>query len=80
MGGKIITVHSSELFDSKKKKFVKNVSIKVDRESGSIAEVYTRQSDDELDVLQDGDIDLRGQIVMPGFVDAHTHIFLHPYR
>lgn len=68
------------LFDPKKKQFVKNVSIKVDREHGSIVEVYTRQSDDEVDALQDGDIDLRDKVVMPGFVDAHTHIFLHPYR
>lgn len=80
MARKIITVHSSVLFDPKKKQFVKNVSIKVDREHGSIVEVYTRQSDDEVDALQDGDIDLRDKVVMPGFVDAHTHIFLHPYR
>lgn len=80
IAGKIITVHSSVLFDPKKKQFVKNVSIKVDRERGSIVEVYTRPSDDEVDALRDGDIDLRGQVVMPGFVDAHTHIFLHPYR
>lgn len=80
MARKIITVHSSVLFDPKKKQFVKNVSIQVDRVRGSIARVYTRQSDDEVDALQDGDIDLRGQVTMPGFVDAHTHIFLHPYR
>lgn len=80
MARKIVTVHSSVLFDPKKKQFVNNVSIKVDRERGTITEVYTRQSDDGLHALQDGDIDLRGQVVMPGFVDAHTHIFLHPYK
>lgn len=74
---KSITVHSSLLFDPKKKAFVKNVSIKVDCQSGSIAEVYERKSDDE---IRDSDIDLRGKVVMPGLVDAHTHIFLHPYR
>lgn len=75
---KSVTIHTSLLFDPKKKAFVENVSIKVDTERGSIAEVYVRRSDSENEV-RDG-IDLRGQVVMPGLVDAHTHIFLHPYR
>lgn len=77
MRRKSITLHSSLLFDPKKKAFVENVSIKIDCQHGSIAQVYERKSDDE---IRDGDIDLRGKVVMPGFVDAHTHIFLHPYR
>lgn len=76
MRRKSVTIHSSLLFDPKKKAFVKNVSIKVDTERGSITEVYTRKTEDE---VTDG-IDLRGRVVMPGFVDAHTHVFLHPYR
>lgn len=76
MTRKSVTIHSSLLFDPKKKVFVKNVSIKVDTERGSITEVYTRESEDEVT----GGIDLRGRVVMPGFVDAHTHVFLHPYR
>lgn len=55
---------------------MKNVSIEVDTERGNITEVYTRESEDEVT----GGIDLRGRVVMPGFVDAHTHVFLHPYR
>lgn len=74
---KTITLHSSLLFDPHKKAFVKDVSIKIDLQSGSIAGVYERASDGE---IRDDDIDLRGKVVMPGFVDAHTHIFLHPYR
>ncbi|KAK7720914.1 hypothetical protein SLS64_001207 [Diaporthe eres] len=73
---KTFTLHSSLLFDPRKKAFVKNVSIKIDPQSGGIAEVYERESDEE---IRDGDIDLRGKVVMPGFVDSHTHIFLHPY-
>lgn len=76
MRRKSVTIHSSLLFDPKKKAFVKNVSIKVDTERGSITDVYTRESEDEVK----GGIDLRGRVVMPGFVDAHTHVFLHPYR
>lgn len=74
---KTIILHSSLLFDPRKKAFVKNVSIKIDTQSGAIADVYERGSDEE---IRNGDIDLRGKVVMPGFVDAHTHIFLHPYR
>ena len=73
---KTLTVHSSLLFDPKKKAFVKNISIQVDCQNGSIANVFQRKSDDE---IQDDDIDLRGKVVMPGFVDSHTHIFLHSY-
>ncbi|CAN8100357.1 unnamed protein product [Discula destructiva] len=76
MTRKSVTVHTSLLFDPKKKSFVKNVSITVDVKRGSIARVYERKSDDE---IRDEEIDLRGKVVMPGFVDAHTHIFLHPY-
>lgn len=77
MAQKSVTVHASILFDSKKKVFINNVSIVVGLQQGSIFRVYERKSDDE---IRDGDIDLRGKVVMPGFVDAHTHIFLHPYK
>ncbi|POS80809.1 amidohydrolase [Diaporthe helianthi] len=73
---RMLTIHSSTLFDPQKKAFVKNVSIQIDTQSGGIADVYTRGSDEE---IRDDDIDLRDKVVLPGFVDAHTHIFLHPY-
>lgn len=76
MARKSVTIHSSLLFDPKQKAFVKDVSIRVDTDRGSIAQVYVRKSEEE---ITDG-IDLRGRVVMPGLVDAHTHIFLHPYR
>jgi cytosine/adenosine deaminase-related metal-dependent hydrolase len=74
-----LTVHTSLLFDPKKKAFLKDVSIKVDCDRGSILEVFARSTDN---VISDNDIDLRGndRVVMPGFVDAHTHIFLHSYE
>jgi imidazolonepropionase-like amidohydrolase len=34
----------------------------------------------EVEELGPDDIDLRGKVAMPGFVDAHTHIFLHDYE
>lgn len=79
MAGKTFTIHTSVLFDPKTKKFVQDVSIDVDPESGSIAGL-THRSAEAAVVLEAGDLDLRGKVVMPGFVDSHTHIFLHSYE
>ncbi|KAF9871548.1 amidohydrolase [Colletotrichum karsti] len=72
------TVHTSLLFNSKSKTFAKSRSIVVDPTNGTIVDVYERKDDSEINVNR-GDIDLRGKVVMPGFVDAHTHVFLHSY-
>lgn len=74
-----LTVHTSTLFDPKRKAFVQNVSITVDPQTGSIVSVKKRASA-EVEELGPDDIDLRGKVAMPGFVDAHTHIFLHDYE
>ncbi|EXJ79496.1 hypothetical protein A1O1_08760 [Capronia coronata CBS 617.96] len=73
------TVHTSTLFDPKKKAFVSNISITVDPKTGLIVDVTERKPDSLGSTVPDGDIDLRGKVVMPGLVDAHTHIFLHSY-
>ncbi|KAM0812999.1 putative Amidohydrolase-related domain-containing protein [Seiridium cardinale] len=78
MSRPFITVHTSTLFDPKKKEFIENVSIKVDPNTGAIVSVDERSSA-EVTELGPADIDLREKVVMPGFVDAHTHIFLHDY-
>lgn len=80
MTRKTFNVHSSVLYDPKKKSFRKNVSIEVDGESGSIIDIFNRKDNDEPLELANGDIDLRGKVVMPGFVDSHTHVFLHSYK
>lgn len=73
------SVHTSTLFDPKKKEFVQNVSITVDPKLGAIVSVEQRPGV-EIHELGPDDIDLRGKVVMPGFVDAHTHVFLHDYK
>lgn len=75
------TVHTSTLFDPKKKQFVTDVSITVDPVSGNIVKVEQRSPGSLAlgDVVPEGDVDLRGKVVMPGLVDAHAHIFLHSY-
>lgn len=72
------TIHTDCLFDSKKKAFFNDISIIVAPETGLIAKVYKRQ-DALAHYVKEPDIDLRGKCVLPGFVDAHTHIFLHAY-
>jgi imidazolonepropionase-like amidohydrolase len=77
-----ITLHTSILFDPKKKSFLENISVTVDTDTGLITRVFSRDGAEIPlpEILPEGDIDLRGKVVMPGFVDAHTHIFLHSYE
>lgn len=72
-----ITIHTDNLFDPKRKAFRNNISITVSQKSGNIVKVFERK--DELTALSSTDIDLRGKTILPGLVDAHTHIFLHAY-
>jgi len=74
------TIHTSILFDPKKKAFVSNISITVDPVSGLITEVIERNAGSLGTSVPEGDVDLRGKVVTPGFVDAHAHIFLHSYE
>lgn len=75
------TIHSSTLFDPKAKAFVSNISITIEPISGLIVDVTQRPTPDSLgETVPDGDIDLRGKVVLPGFVDAHTHVYLHSYE
>ncbi|PVH83622.1 hypothetical protein DL98DRAFT_513125 [Cadophora sp. DSE1049] len=72
-----LTIHTSTLFDPRQKKFIPDVSITVDTVTGLITSIIAR--DDAAfplpDPLPEDAIDLRGKFVMPGFVNAHTHIF-----
>jgi imidazolonepropionase-like amidohydrolase len=76
------TVHTSSLFDSKHKTFISDISLVVDTKTGLITNTYRRDDDSDLpthNVTSHNTIDLRGLTVLPGLVDAHTHVFLHPY-
>jgi len=76
------TLHTSWLFDPKVKQVRQNISITVNLATGLITRVFER--DDERqplsEIIKEGDIDLRGKYILPGLVDAHTHVFLHSYE
>lgn len=78
MTSRNFTIHTSVLFDPRKRAFRENISVVIDTQTGSVADIYERHGPDV--EIEDEDIDLRRKVVMPGFVDAHTHIFLHSYK
>ncbi|KAB5545909.1 isoaspartyl dipeptidase-like protein [Coniochaeta sp. 2T2.1] len=76
-----VTIHTSSLFDSKHKTFLTNITLTIDTKSGLITSSHQRDHDllPAHNVSNSHTVDLRGLTVLPGLVDAHTHIFLHPY-
>ncbi|KAL4809420.1 hypothetical protein BDV18DRAFT_157175 [Aspergillus unguis] len=71
------TIHTTSLFDPKQKKVLTDTSITVSKTTGLITNIYQRT--EPLTTINSSDVDLRNIFVMPGLVDAHTHIFLHAY-
>ncbi|EJD03492.1 uncharacterized protein FOMMEDRAFT_166890 [Fomitiporia mediterranea MF3/22] len=61
--------------------FLYNQIITIDRASGLICDVrhFGELPDLESTVQAGNVVDLRRVTVLPGFVDAHVHLFLHPY-
>ncbi|KAI0937447.1 hypothetical protein AcV5_005354 [Taiwanofungus camphoratus] len=74
-------IFAGKLFDPYTLTLLPNRIITVSRESGLILDVQPYSAADEASVDFSGPqiVDLRPATVLPGFVDAHVHLFLHPY-
>ncbi|WVW85643.1 hypothetical protein I302_107681 [Kwoniella bestiolae CBS 10118] len=70
-------IHTSLLFNSRTLKFDTDQSITVNPKTGRIVSVTPTPPN--LSHVSYPDLDLRGCTVLPGFVDAHAHVFVHPY-
>jgi imidazolonepropionase-like amidohydrolase len=77
-GAEMFQIHTSSVFDPKKKAFRKDLSFVVNSKTGLIMDIVSRL-EPLPEKISPPDIDLRGLTVLPGLVDAHTHIFLHAY-
>lgn len=75
MSSDTFTIYTSSLFSPTTLDFHRNLALTVSRSSGLITSV----SNHNVTNIVAPDIDLRGLTVLPGLVDAHTHIFLHSY-
>lgn len=75
-------VHTSLMFDSQHKEFLEDVTLTVDSTTGLIVSSQQRTSPLTAAAIRATDVDLRGagRTVLPGLVDAHTHILLHAYE
>jgi imidazolonepropionase-like amidohydrolase len=73
------TIHTSTLFSPHLKTFQSDISLVICPTTGLIIRTYTRPDSSVPSPLPSRDIDLTHLVVLPGLVDAHTHIFLHPY-
>ncbi|KAL5519377.1 hypothetical protein ACEPAH_1060 [Sanghuangporus vaninii] len=80
-----VLILAGSLFDPRSLSFLHDQAITVDPVSGLISDVRPLGELDSVAVgnaVQVGDpsiIDLRRATVLPGFVDVHVHLFLHPY-
>ncbi|KAH9486165.1 hypothetical protein JR316_0000229 [Psilocybe cubensis] len=83
---RLYQIHVGQLFDSVGRVLVKDQVVTVDRDRGIIIDVSDEQLKDwewvvgkeEVNVSVER-IDLEGLVLLPGFVDVHVHLFLHPY-
>ncbi|KAI8990642.1 hypothetical protein BD414DRAFT_459354 [Trametes punicea] len=78
----LVRIYAGKLFDPETLQLLPQRVITVSQDSGLVLDVqpYSAQEADEIDFTdKEAVVDLRDATVLPGFVDAHVHLFLHPY-
>lgn len=74
----VFAIHTGQLFDPIEKKYLVNATVLVNAKTGLVHDVQQRSDNRKIHVSSK-DIDLTPKTVLPGLVDAHTHVFLHAY-
>ncbi|KAF8529775.1 hypothetical protein BU17DRAFT_73058 [Hysterangium stoloniferum] len=77
-----LQIIAGKLFDSVSRQFLANQLITVCPSRGIIIDIQSISLNDIPQIIaQAGEnlVDLRTHTILPGFVDAHVHLFLHPY-
>ncbi|KAI0658376.1 hypothetical protein C8Q70DRAFT_917802 [Cubamyces menziesii] len=79
---RVIRIYAGQLFDPESLQLQPRQKITVSQDSGLILDVqpYSATEENEVDFADtDTVVDQRDATVLPGFVDTHVHMFLHPY-
>jgi imidazolonepropionase-like amidohydrolase len=71
--GKVVAIRAGKLFDSKSGQFINDQTILIDGER-----ITAVSPDDKITVPSEATvIDLRQETVLPGLIDAHSHLYLY---
>nr|XP_031859985.1 uncharacterized protein CI109_004592 [Kwoniella shandongensis]KAA5527057.1 hypothetical protein CI109_004592 [Kwoniella shandongensis] len=73
------TIYASLLFDSRTRSFLTDIALTLSPITGRVISVEPFSPSSPNLVIEFPDLDFRGKTVLPGLVDAHSHILLHPY-
>ncbi|KAA1467791.1 hypothetical protein DENSPDRAFT_770657 [Dentipellis sp. KUC8613] len=75
----LVRIYGARLFDPESLAFVPHPVVTVDPASGLIVDVHSYDPAAIYIAADANTVDLRDKTLLPGFVDAHVHFFLHPY-
>ncbi|OSD00879.1 hypothetical protein PYCCODRAFT_1413611 [Trametes coccinea BRFM310] len=76
-----IRIYAGKLYDPESLQLLPQRVISVSPRLGLVLDIqsYSAKETDEVDFTHEDEVDLRDATVLPGFVDTHVHLFLHPY-
>ncbi|CDO73387.1 hypothetical protein BN946_scf185013.g21 [Trametes cinnabarina] len=80
-GDQLIRIFAGKLYDPEQLLLLPRQVITASSSLGLVLDVrpFSVEEASEVDFTHADNVDLRDATVLPGFVDAHVHLFLHPY-
>ncbi|KAI0355152.1 hypothetical protein OH77DRAFT_1403522 [Trametes cingulata] len=78
---RVIRIYAGKLFDPQTLELQPHRVVTVSPSSGLVLDVkpYSAEELEDIAFTDENHVDLRHATVLPGFVDAHVHMFLHSY-